>query len=560
MNRRLTTLLSSVLALASSFARIAAAGPPLHEAIDRQIEAKLPAWKISHAADLADDEEFLRRLSLDLTGVVPTTAEVRAFTADPAPDKRTQLVDRLLASDEFARHMAVTFDVLLMERRADKHVASALWRDYLADSFRQNKPLDRLVSELLGSDGFDPKTRPAAKFILDREAAHDAVVRDVGRLFLGVDLQCAQCHDHPTVTDYHHAHYYGLHAFFAGTKLFRETDGTTGLQENVLREVTFASVFTPDVQQKTGPRLMDGPMMEVPTFKEGEEYVAKPTAKVRAVPKFSLRDALSKSLPRAETREFSRNMANRLWAHLMGRGLVHPLDMHHSENPPSHPELLTLLADELAATKFDMRRFLREVALSRAYQRSSLAPSGVAADEIPEESFAVANLKGLTAEQLFASVVRATGGEKMLEREIDAAVKESLKGAKAPPDEAALKKARDVERAKRIAEFVELFGAPAGTPDGEFQASITQSLYLANSPSIVAWLEPASDNLTGRLLKLTAPSEIADEAYLSVLARRAAPEEVRAVGEHLKSADDRARAIRQLVWSLLASAEFRLNH
>ena len=97
-------------------------------------------------------------------------------------------------------------------------------------------------------------------------------------------------------------------------------------------------------------------------------------------------------------------MANRLWAHLMGRGLVHPLDMHHSANPPSHPEFLTLLADELAAMKFDTRRFLREVALSRTYQRSSLAPAGIAPDDVPEESFALANLKGLGPEQLFASL------------------------------------------------------------------------------------------------------------------------------------------------------------
>jgi len=559
MNRRFT-LLWCALALVGGGSRVAHGAAALHEEIDRQVEAKLPTWKLARTADPADDEEFLRRATLDLTGVIPTAAEVRAFTADKSPDKRTRLIDRLLASDEYARHMAVVFDVMLMERRPDEHVPTAAWRAYLADSFRQNKPLDVLVGELLGSDGFQPKTRPAAKFILDRDVAHDAIVRDVGRLFLGVDLQCAQCHDHPTVTDYHHAHYYGLHAFFAGTKLFRQADGTSGLQETALREVTFASVFSPDVQKKTGPRVMDGPTMEVPVYKAGEEYVEKPTAKVRAVPKFSLREALSKTLPRAETREFSRNMANRLWAQLLGRGLVHPLDMHHSENPPSHPELLVLLADELVAMKFDTRRFLREVALSRTYQRSSLAPAGVSPDDVPEESLALANFKGLSAEQLLASVVRATGSEATLEREIDQAVKETLKNVKSPPDEDARLKARDTERAKRVAEFVDLFGAPAGTPEGEFQASLTQSLYLANGPSITGWLAPEGDNLSGRLMKLTQSQEIADEAYLSVLSRRATPEEARATAEHLERVDDRSLAIRQLVWSLLASAEFRLNH
>jgi len=541
------------------------AAPPLHAEIDRHIEAVLPKFKLTTTAGVAEDEEFLRRATLDLTGNIPTADDVRNFVRDKSPTKRTALIDRLLSSDEYARHMAVTFDVMLMERRLDGHVTSDEWRGFLAESFRKNKPLDVLVRELLVSDGSDPATRPAAKFFLDREAVHDTLVRDIGRLLLGVDLQCAQCHDHPTVTDYRHLHYYGLHVFIAGTKLYRPATGDKlmSLQEEVVREATFASVFEPEVQNKTGPRLLSGPAMEIPTFKAGEEYVEKPSAKTRAVPKFSLRKALSKTLPRAETREFSRNMANRLWAHLMGRGLVQPLDMHHSANPPSHPELLTLLSDELTAMKFDVRRFLREVALSNAYQRSSLAPAGFSPDEVPEESFAMANLKGLGPEPLFASLVRATGNGVTLERQIDEALaKEPAKKEPVKQDvgDATRAKAREVERAKRVKEFTELFGSPAGSPEGEFQASLPQALFLANAESIAAWLQPQNDNLTMRLAKLSQPPQLAEELYLSMLSRRPTAIETAAVQQHLSEVKDRKSAIEQLVWSLAASAEFRLNH
>jgi hypothetical protein len=562
---------SGVLSAIFLLAHVAiGAAPPLHTEIDRHIEAVLPKFKLTTTAGLADDEEFLRRVTLDLTGNIPTADDVRAFESDRSPSKRTALVDRLLSSDEYARHMAVTFDVMLMERRADGHVPTDEWRGFLAESFRKNKPLDVLVGELLVSDGSNPATRPAAKFFLDREAAHDTLVRDIGRLFLGVDLQCAQCHDHPTVTDYRHLHYYGLHVFVAGTKLYRPTTGDKlmSLQEEVVREATFASVFEPEVQNKTGPRLLSGPAMEVPTFKVGEEYVEKPSSKTRAVPKFSLRKALSEKLPRAETREFSRNMANRLWAHLMGRGLVQPLDMHHSANPPSHPELLTLLSDELTAMKFDARRFLREVALSKAYQRSSLVPVGLAPDDVPEESFAMANLKGLGPEPLFASLLRATGNGVTLERQIDEALAKDpvkIEPVKKEPvkqdvGDATRAKARAVERAKRVKEFVELFGSPVGSPEGEFQASLPQALFLANAESIAAWLQPQHDNLTARLSKIPQSERLTEELYLSMLSRHPTTAETAAVQKHLAGAEERISAIEQLVWSLAASAEFRLNH
>src|SRR5262249_26271534 len=150
----------------------------------------------------AEDAEFLRRVTLDLTGTIPTSAEARAFLADKAADRRVALIDRLLASPERARHMAHVFDAMLMERRVAKQVPAAQWHEYLRSSFAVNKAWDVLAKELLTGDGSDAKTRPALRFLLDRDGEPHLITRDVSRLMLGMNLQCAQCHDHPRIEDW----------------------------------------------------------------------------------------------------------------------------------------------------------------------------------------------------------------------------------------------------------------------------------------------------------------------------------------------------------------------
>ena len=192
---------------------------PLHQRIDQAIAAALPG---KLAGGLSSDAEFLRRIYLDLAGIIPTAAEARAFFQDKTPDKRARLVDRLLASPEHARHMANVFDVMLMERRPAKNVAAAAWLEYLRESFAANKPWDQLVREILAADGADPKQRHLARFYLDRDAEPNLLTRDISRLLLGMNLQCAQCHDHPRVEEYKQEHYYGLFAFLNRTQLIRD--------------------------------------------------------------------------------------------------------------------------------------------------------------------------------------------------------------------------------------------------------------------------------------------------------------------------------------------------
>ena len=389
--------------LASACISVAWAEAPLHQRIDAFIAAGKP-----QLVPLASDAEFLRRIYLDLTGTIPTSSAARAFLQDGSPDKRNRLIDRLLASPDHARHLQHVFDRVLMERRRDQHVSHAQWLDYLFVSFSANKPWDVLVREILSADGADPRLRPAAKFYLDREGEPNLLTRDIGGLLLGMNLQCAKCHDHPLVAGYHQDHYQGLFAFLNRTSLCTDAQKTALLAEKAEGEVSFQSVFDPaKVTKMTGPRLPGLPPVNEPKLEKGKEYVVAPAKGVRPVPKFSRRAQLAERITSPDNTQFRRNGANRLWAIMLGRGLVHPVDLDHENNPPSHPELLTVLADEFVRHKYDMRYLLREVARSQTYQRASELPAGTG--EVAPQSFAVALLKPLSPEQLAWSLMQATG-------------------------------------------------------------------------------------------------------------------------------------------------------
>jgi hypothetical protein len=530
-----------VMALSSAFA---SAQGSLHERIDRAIAAAQSDFA-KKATGPVSDAEFLRRIYLDLTGSIPTSAQARGFLADRSPGKRATLIDRLLASPEHARHLAAVLDVMLMERRPDKNVPHAQWLEYLRTATAANKPWDELVRDILAADGTDSKTRPAAKFYLDRNADPNELTRDISRLFLGTNLQCCQCHDHPRIDDYKQLHYYGLFAFVSRSSLVVDQKLKLAvLSEKADGEVTFQSVFDPaKVTKSTGPRLPEQPPLKEPAVEKGKEYVVAPVAKQRAVPRHSRRSLLGPALARADNEQFRRNIANRLWALMMGRGIVHPLDLDHSANPPSHPELLTMLADDIAARKFDMRGFLRELALSQMYQRSSEQPSG--GKEAMPTSYTVALLKPLTPEQLAMSLMQATG---LTDAERQALGKNAT--------EAALY----ARLAGNIAPFVRTFGGAAGKAE-EFDARLEQALFLSNGPAVRGWLSPRPGNLTDRLTKLTSADAIAEELYLSVFTRLPSAEERKDVADFLASRSaDRAVALQDMAWALLASAEFRFNH
>ncbi|MED5400054.1 MAG: DUF1549 domain-containing protein [Planctomycetota bacterium] len=521
-----------------TFASLAVAGLPpacggeaLHVEIDRLIEATAGG----KLANQSSDSEFLRRVTLDLAGRVPTTAETVAFLADNATKRRNRLVDRLLASPDFPRRMQEWFQVVVLERRAEKSIKQEDWSRWVQAGFRDDVPWNQLVSRLLFVEKEDAANQPASKFLkaTGRGGNSHQVTQDIARIFLGRDIMCAQCHNHPTVETYTQADYFGIFSY---------------VQEQPAKANSeFESVFDPG-KKTTGPRLPGGVAIEVPKFEKGQEAEAA---------KFRPRLMLARDLPSESNPAFVRTSVNRMWAMLMGRGLVHPPHLDHPDNPPSHPELFTLLQREFTTSKFNTRQRLREIALSKAYQRSSQLPEGVAAADVPDDRYRVALPKPLSPEQLAWSLMIATGNrDRMLAGTVP---------ADEPFDAYSYINGRIERLPATIGETMELFSWMIGNPPGEnpddYNPAMGHALFLMNERLVLDWLTPRDKSLIARLVAIDKNPAAVEQLYLSVLSRPPSDDESKAAILFLdKHADSRPTALSDLAWSLLASAEFRLNH
>jgi hypothetical protein len=353
------------------------------ESLSEQIDQVIAKCYLGPDVPLASDAEFHRRVYLDLVGRGPSVDESEAFFArigaDPAANAmiRNEVIDDLLSRDEFARYYAKVLEVMFTERREVISVfeVRAMIRQWLDD----HRPLNELCTEMLAADGTGVELRAAASFILNRNAEPNLVTRDVGRIFFGRDVQCAQCHDHPLVADYEQSEYFGILSFVNRTYLFQDENrgNLPFLGEKGEGALEFASVFRPEagksVAQPVLPMAMA--MDAEPDFVDtADAYVVAPEKDKRGIPRYSRRQQLAVLATHPENLSFNRNLANRLWANMTGMGVVHPVDMHHSDNPPVSAALLRLLSDELIACHYDLREFLRQIARSRAYQRSVLLP------------------------------------------------------------------------------------------------------------------------------------------------------------------------------------------
>jgi hypothetical protein len=510
---------------------------PLAQMIDQAIandEPRLPAL----ASSPANDPAFLRRVHLDLVGGLPSADETRAFVADKDPAKRQKRIDQLLASTEHAWYWASVLDAWWMERRPSKNVEIKAWRDWLIDGLVKNRPLDATVREILTVDGTDEKTRPAARFVLDRELDTHLLVRDISRLFLGANLQCAQCHDHPRIDDYKQEHYQGLLAYYQRAYLFDDPKlKKKVLAEKAEGEVEFQSVFDKaKVTRKRAPGVPGGPQRFDPMLAKDQLYISAPAKDVRGVPKHSRRLLLAKDL--TEGRALARNLANRFWAQMMGKGIVHPLDQIHDDNLPSHPALLETLTDALLAAKYDHKELLRGICGSAAYQRGGDAKPNQPKDA--EDRLMVARVRPLSPEQMGQGLVYATG---FLDAERKAL------GAKAVPETLVPK------LEGHSAPFVNILAAPAGNPD-QFEARLDQALFLANHGHLQGLLNPRANNLMDRVVQEKDASKAAETIYLTVFTRMPDAEEKAEVAKAFQ-AKDKSAALRDLLWALLGSAEFR---
>ncbi len=331
------------------------------------------------------DGPLLRRLSLDLRLLVPSQAELDEFLADTAPDRWQRWVKRFLDDPLHRERMVDWLDKTLLQRRPFQHVDRAKWLTYLRAVVDARKPLDEIVKESVGGVWWNQSERAQQRFFLERSGDPHAIARDLGRVFFGRDMQCAQCHDHPQIDDYLQIDYHGLLAFVSPSILvetkFKDEKGIEQkLQvyaERAARDSPFESVFDKGILFRTGMRAPGDCEFFDPYEAPDERYRAAPMPDslegAPNPPTFSRRTKLVSQLA-GSNRAFAENWSNRLWALMMGRGLVHPLDMHHPDNPPTNPKLLNALTDALIESGFDMRSLIEQIALSNAYQIGSHLP------------------------------------------------------------------------------------------------------------------------------------------------------------------------------------------
>lgn len=524
------------------FAISAMAAEPLHQKIDTLIEAAAEGNAI---AKPADDAEFFRRVNLDFAGIIPTADEVRAFLADESPGKRERTIKLLLSGPRYPKRMTEAFHVHLMERRGDDE----LWLAWLEKSFAENKPWDQMTREIIRSDFRDEPNRGAAFFMAKRlekygqnPTDYPGLTRDVGRLFVGMDLQCAECHNHRLIKDYDQLDFQGLFAALSNIKLLREE--YPAVEEGLLaKPLEYASVFT-QKPRVTGPKVPGLEEVKIPEFPKGEEWEQAPDRKTKTpgVPKFSPLAQFAEQIPQSPN--FSKNIVNRIWFFLMGRGLVEPMDQFHSKNLPSHPELLDLLAAEFTAHEYDFKWLLRELALTKTYQRSGQLPEGV--QNSPAEKFLVGAQKRISAEALLWSTLRATGNraEDVLLESIDA---EDDNGE----DFVGLE-----ER------FHDALANEPREPEREFSPSLKSALFMMNDEEVQKLLEANEKSLVPKLAASGGSEEdIAESIFLQILGRLPANDEQAEVAGYLKGhAKGRRTAIHEVAWAMLTSTEFVVNH
>lgn len=353
--------------------------PSLGGEIDRLTEPALPQILASQE----QDGLLLRRLSLDLRGVVPTREELDEFAADHQDQRWEKWVDRFLVDPLCDEHLVTFLDRTLMLRRGHSQVDRASWINYLRDQVSVDRPLDELSHELLYTPWWNRDQRPAQRFYLDRGGDPHLITRDLARVFLGRDLQCAQCHDHPLVDDFRQIDYHGLLAFVSGGSLAEVTykdadDKDQKVQlyaERAAADAPFESVFERGVLLRTGTRLAE----QIETFDDyyrpDQRYLDTPPADAltgaAVPPKASRRARLAERLTDRNSRVFVSNWSNRLWALAFGRGLVHPVDMTEPGNPPTNPELLKTISEGLLRFDMRMKPFLRQLVMTDAYRRGS---------------------------------------------------------------------------------------------------------------------------------------------------------------------------------------------
>ncbi|MCA9025334.1 MAG: DUF1553 domain-containing protein [Planctomycetaceae bacterium] len=469
-------------------------------------------------AGMSTDEEFFRRVSLDLTGRVPTVSECREFMADPSVNRRKQLVEQLLSRRDYATHLGAVWRKMLLPDGVDLSMygGSASFEEWLSDRFRENMPYDELVRQLLLAEGRVSESGPIL-FYTALNLKPEQLAAQTSRAFLGIRLECAQCHDHFFDKRLKQTDFWGLAAFFAQIS---QPEGKMDRVSPVLRvaDTDHGEVTLPDTEDVISPHFLLGSSLD----------------KSDHAP--SRRRQLAEWITATDNPHFARATVNRVWAHLFGRGLVDPVDDMRIDNPPVCPEVLDELAGYFVATSFDLRDLFHVIVNSQTYQLSSRS-----VDDDPARTlhFAQMNIKTFTAEQLYDSISVATRLEPL------------------GTDDGSLVRSSNVSRQS----FLEQFRAPPGQVT-DYQAGIPQALTLMNG----GLMHSATDLRSSGILKSLEAPFFTDEQrvntlFLATLSRQPDDAERQEMLDYVLSKESgKAQRLSDVLWVLLNSAEFTLNH
>lgn len=485
--------------------------------IDRLVDRKLAALGLV-PSPRSSDADFLRRVSLDVVGTLPTPDAVRTFLADRDPNKRTKLVDALLKRPEYVDYWTLQWgDILRSTRSALGEKGLVAFNHWLRQSVAQNKPWDRFARELVLARGstFD---EGAANYFR-AASTPETRAETTAQVFLGVRMQCARCHNHP-YERWTQTQYYELAAFFARVR----TKPGGAADERIVYTVDSGDVPHPKTKQAVTPTALDA--APLPATFSGDR-----------------RQALADWLTGPENPFFAKILVNRVWKHFLGLGLVEPVDDLRVTNPPTNGPLLDFLAQEFVRSGYDVKQLIRTIARSDTYQRSAIPTPRNAADTRYYSHFF---FKRLAAEPLLDAVAAATG------------VSEKFGGYPAGL------RATELPDTTTQSYFLDLFGRPARNIVCQCERTdapnLGQVLHFMNGKGINARLT-AKEGRVARLIAARTPDgKLVEELYLAALSRFPTDEEMKLARSSLTRAKDRQKEAEDLLWALLNSKEFLFNH
>lgn len=499
--------------------------PPENNYVDRHVFAKLKMLSIP-PSDLCSDAEFIRRATLDLCGVLPTADEVRAFLADQSANKRSKLIDSLLDRPEYADFWTMKWsDVLRSSRKTIQVKGTHVFQSWLRGHLSNDNGFDQVARELITASGSSYAHPPANYYRIARDAQN--LAETTTQLFFGIRMQCAKCHNHPferwTQDDY-----YSMAAWFARVRHKKDPHEPAPMPNQPGAEVIYAERGGEVTQPRTGkvmpPKYLGGAVPAIP-------------------PRQDRREVLAAWMTAPANPFFAKNIVNRVWYHLLGKGIVDPVDDFRDSNPSANDALLDALAKDFAANQFRFKHLIRVIMNSRTYQLTAQA------NELNRDDtryFSHATTRLLPAEPLLDALCQVTE------------VPEKFAGMPAGT------RAVQLPDGEFNHPFLKTFGQPARELacecERESDSNLAQALQLINGPTVNDKLRQPTNRIGKLLAKKTPERAVLDELYLATLSRTPTDEDVKASLEYLTRAADKRKAWEDIHWALINSKEFLFRH